>query len=413
MFPALSPPPAPDRVDRLGRGRTGYRRRSRRIGSVCSFGRRRASSGFVFAILTGPHHSVYGKLATLDQHGHSSRSVPHLSLPLRPPGDAGTRTSCGCGPRRTAGRRSPQLLAARRRPSEHFLNWQQDPFGNYQARLAFPKPARELSVEVDLVAEMVAINPFDFFVEEYAEKLPVRVRAGAGAASWRRTSSWRPPGPRAGRAGRGAARDDVRAARPAQRRRAGRHQPRDPARLRYDIRMEPGVFAPEETLARGHGSCRDFAWLVVQLLRRLGFAARFVSGYSIQLRGRVRRRSTGPSGVSEDVTDLHAWAEVYLPGAGWIGLRRRPAACWRRGAHPAGLHAPMPASAAPITGSYRLAPKSEDDKVGEEFAFEMKVHAHRRAAARRPSPTARSSGRRSIALRRPRSTRSGRAATCG
>ena len=203
------------------------------------------------------------------------------------------------------------------KPTEHYLNWQQDPFGNYQARLAFPKSAREFSVEVDLVADMSTINPFDFFVEEYAESFPFRYEEALAGE----LAPYREPaaiGPRVN-----ALVDELAAklARPGRRNvdvlvDINREVS---SRLRYDIRMEPGVFAPEETMVRGHGSCRDFAWLEVAILRRLGYAARFVSGYSIQLKADVAALD-GPSGVMEDVADLHAWTEVYMPGAGWIGL---------------------------------------------------------------------------------------------
>jgi uncharacterized protein (DUF2126 family)/transglutaminase-like putative cysteine protease len=255
------------------------------------------------------------------------------------------------------------------KPTEHYLNWQQDPFGNYQARLAFPKSAREFSVEVDLVADMSTINPFDFFVEEYAEAYPFSYEeALAGELAPYRELA--PIGPRVG-----ALVDELatKVARPGRRNvdvlvDVNREVSN---RLRYDIRMEPGVFAPEETMVRGHGSCRDFAWLEVAILRRLGYAARFVSGYSIQLKADVAALD-GPSGVIEDVADLHAWTEVYMPGAGWIGLDPTSGLLAGEGHIPLACTA-LPSTAAPISGSYSWAGDAAADHIDEEFTFEMRV----------------------------------------
>jgi len=255
-------------------------------------------------------------------------------------------------------------------PEEHFLNWQQDPFGNYQARLVFNKPARELTVVVDLVAEMIALNPFDFFVEEYAENYGFRYEASL-ARELAPYSIQTPPDARFGKLI-----EEVHSkyARP------GRRNidvlvdiNRDISqRLRYDLRMEPGVFEPEETLVRGHGSCRDFAWLEVELLRRLGYAARFVSGYSIQLKPDVKPLDGGPAGVSEDIADLHAWVEVYLPGAGWIALDATSGLLAGEGHIPLAATA-WPLTAAAISGSFTFNAKKEDDKVEETATFAMRV----------------------------------------
>ena len=227
-------------------------------------------------------------------------------------------------------------------PAEHFINWQQDPQSNYLARLTFPEKAAELCIEVDLVAEMAVFNPFDFFLEPYAQEFPFAYEE----AERRQLAPYLARLPATARFA------ELLAATPRESARTidflvalNQRLARD---IRYLIRMEPGVQTPEHTLEQGSGSCRDSGWLLVQLLRHLGLAARFVSGYLIQLTADVKSLD-GPPGPASDFTDLHAWCEVYLPGAGWIGLDPTSGLLAGEGHLPLAC-TPEPSAAAPVTG---------------------------------------------------------------
>ncbi len=227
-------------------------------------------------------------------------------------------------------------------PATHFINWQQDAQSNHVARLVFPEETDTLCVEVDLVAEMAVQNPFDFFLEPHARTHPFAYTTAERRALAPYLSKSR-AGPRL----RAYLAEVPRGHGDTVERLVGlnRQLARD---VRYVIRLQPGVQTPEQTLTRASGSCRDSGWLLVQMLRHIGLAARFVSGYLIQLKADVPAPS-GPSGPTEDFTDLHAWCEVYLPGAGWIGLDPTSGLLAGEGHVPLACTA-EPAAAAPITG---------------------------------------------------------------
>jgi uncharacterized protein (DUF2126 family)/transglutaminase-like putative cysteine protease len=243
------------------------------------------------------------------------------------------------------------------KPQEHFINWQQDAFGNYLARLVFPDKCTEFEVDVEVIADMTTINPFDFFVEEYAEKFPFEYTAQLKGEllPYLETLEGTP------RFDEFLAGVNVKK-RPINDFLVEINQQVQQA-IEYLVRLEPGIQTPEETLEEAKGSCRDSAWLLVQLLRHLGLAARFTSGYLVQLKP-DEKSLDGPSGAAEDFTDLHAWCEVFLPGAGWVGLDPTSGLFASEGHIPLAC-TPNPVSAAPIVGA--------TDKCEVEFDFSNTV----------------------------------------
>ena len=242
-------------------------------------------------------------------------------------------------------------------PEEHFVNWQQDPFANPLARFVFPKPSNLLRITVDLIADMTVINPFDFFVEESCDQWPFTYSPDLQ----RQLAPYMIQGPRTPLLGQWL--DEL----PNTSDRVVNFlvdiNVRLQQRIGYLVRLEPGVQTPEETLQLGSGSCRDTAWLLVDTLRHIGLAARFVSGYLIQLTA-DQASLDGPSGPATDFCDLHAWAEVYIPGAGWIGLDPTSGLMAGEGHIPLAC-SPSFTDAAPITGSH--------EPCDVEFGHEMSV----------------------------------------
>ncbi|MFA6196312.1 MAG: transglutaminase family protein [Sulfurimonas sp.] len=239
-------------------------------------------------VLSHKTHYKYDKYISLSPHVIRLRPAPHSRTPI-------------------------DSYSLKITPENHFINWQQDPFGNYLARIVFPDKVKEFGIDVEIIADLITINPFDFFVEQYAENYPFKYKDelqkelipyleitedGKKLHKFIKTLDLKQ--------------------RPVNdflvylNTEIYKH-------LNYTIRLESGVQTCEITLGNKLGSCRDYAWLFVQVLRHLGLAARFVSGYLVQLKADIASLD-GPSGPEEDFTDLHAWTEVYIPGAGWLGL---------------------------------------------------------------------------------------------
>ncbi|MBK9029872.1 MAG: transglutaminase family protein [Myxococcales bacterium] len=230
----------------------------------------------------------------------------------------------------------------------HQLHWQRDPHGNHVARVTTKVGDRidVLDVLVELAIELRAVNPFDFLVDPRCKTIPFAYPDGLAGELAPFLAADDPAlaiGPRARAfiAELPADGDVIDAVVEINRRVA--------ERVRYVVREEAGVWTPEQTLTEGRGSCRDAAALLCAALRARGLAARFVSGYLVQITDEGMLPDQ-PRGLDRDVVDLHAWAEVFVPGAGWIGLDATSGLLAGEG-HLALAATASPAAAAPIEGT--------------------------------------------------------------
>ena len=239
-------------------------------------------------VISHKTHYKYDKPISLSPHIIRLRPAPHSRTPI-------------------------EAYSLNIKPDNHFLNWQQDPFGNYQARVVFPEKTKEFFIDVEIIADLITLNPFDFFVEESATNFPFKYK--------KELKKELKPYLKINEDGK-LLKEFVKSIDKSEKpiidflvevnQKINNY-------VNYTVRLETGVQTCKTTLENELGSCRDSAWLFVQVLRHLGLAARFVSGYLVQLTADVKSLD-GPSGPEADFTDLHAWTEVYIPGAGWVGL---------------------------------------------------------------------------------------------
>lgn len=239
---------------------------------------------------------VFDRLVQVHPHEIRLRPAPHTRTPI-------------------------EAYSLRIAPDDHFINWQQDAFGNFLARVVFPERTRRLSITVGLIADLKSVNPFDFFIEEWAEHVGFVYPAALAAdlEPYLKLVDESVPGSGPGELVQAWVSNFTMAPNTRIIDYLVTLNQALCSDVGYAVRLEPGVQSPDTTLAVGIGSCRDTAWLLVSILRQKGLAARFVSGYLVQLTSDIIEID-GPSGPVADFTDLHAWAEVYIPGAGWVGL---------------------------------------------------------------------------------------------
>ena len=266
----------------------------------------------------------------------------------------------------------------------HFLNWVRDPFENHLARLDLPEPVFGLNMAVDIVADLAPANPFDFLTEPYAASFPFEYpeqlqkeltpylhlpKAGPRLADYL-----------------GAL--DADSAYIIEK--LGKLTGNVHRSLAIVGSAQPGAVDLEDVVKRGTASPWEAAWLMAVSLRHLGVAARFTAGYRVVLASEAVpiHAWTADAEDSEtslwlDSASLHAWCEVFLPGAGWIGLDPSAGLFTHEG------YIPLTATPDPLRALPWVAEVAEPGKPAEvpppDESFES-IAVRRLIAAAEPSP---------------------------